>query len=317
VDDAFVAVVYSGYVWQSPDFEISITPKVNPTEPITPTEGSPALYTVTLEKVGPAAWPTPLNVTLSVEFLSKVITPTREITPTSMILTEGGNTAEITVHDTVTDTHYVSAFTLEAYDSVLGLERWASASFRYGGIDEPDFTLYSDQPEYQAEASEALTLGLYALGFGEGPNKKNVPIEGSISGDPLFCSPSTIDLKGGKIAIRDGQVQSGSYTLKVSDHLVDGPPFLPPEGVTCVIELMVDARPQYPTPRTVQVDLRIVPYSPGEADLKTFVIVEGFAPFRVSYMDTNTVAAFAIGAIRESPTEILAYQNPRLVPWAP
>ena len=314
VGDAFVAVVYSGYVWQRPQFMASLDPPdVNASTPVTPTEESPASYTISLEKVGPAAWPEPLNVCLDVKsVLSDPLSATALITPTCGILDEGGDTRQLTIFDAQPD-RYVTAFIVEAYDSVLGLKSWAPASFRYGQIEEPDFVFYSGQPEYQVEASESLTIDLYTLGFGAGPTKKNLQIEYSIIGDTSgYCVP-TIEGVGGKIDIRDGQVRTGSYTVRVSDELPEG---VPPEGINCTIELTVEGKPQYNEPRSLDIDLRVTPYSPGEADLKTFVIVEGFAPFRVSYVDTNSVAAYAIGEIRQTPTEILGYQSPRLSAWS-
>lgn len=63
--------------------------------------------------------------------------------------------------------------------------------------------------------------------------------------------------------------------------------------------------PQHSVEITVNV---IAPSSGG--DPTRFVIVQGFAKFRISYIDSNTVAAYAIGRIVKDPKEISQDRTP-------
>jgi len=89
-----------------------------------------------------------------------------------------------------------------------------------------------------------------------------------------------------------------------------------------------DALGMYPIRLTVypggeprhSVDIVVKVYSPLEAAQLSgqpprFVIVEGFAPFRVSYKDANNIWAYAVGPITNNLESLISGLNPRLLPW--
>jgi hypothetical protein len=65
---------------------------------------------------------------------------------------------------------------------------------------------------------------------------------------------------------------------------------------------------------TVDVIVNVHTPRPGGTPTK-FVIVQGFAPFRVSYVDANTIGAYAIGPIVPDLTDAITGLQARLVLW--
>jgi hypothetical protein len=107
-----------------------------------------------------------------------------------------------------------------------------------------------------------------------------------------------------RIRIRDGTDSNSTFTLKVKDD--------PSVVGTHLVQLTI--RPGQPPSHSVIVAVNVYPPTPG-GEPKRFVIVEGFAPFRVSYKDANTIGAYAIGPISERVEDLISGLNPRLLPW--
>ncbi len=305
VGQEFVAVVYDGYIWQSPDFDISITPLY---QPITPTVADPATYEIALWKAGPAPWADNLLVTLTPYFMYETteITTTVDFDPTPPILVPMSGatvttTMEVYALDALTGTNYLSALTVEAYDSVLGLKDWVSTYFSYGTIAS-DFTMYAGALEFYVEQGDALNIDLTTRGYGFQDN--NAPLRADPDGytwSDVFTSGQldTIKIKDGTdwpkkppfaLTVRE-DAPLGSYSVRLTAN----------HGGT----------PE----RSVEVTVHVIaPSSGGDPD--RFIIVQGFANFRISYIDNNTVAAYAIGPIvQDASEEITSGQVPRLLLW--
>ena len=310
VGDEFVAVVYSGFIWDVPDLEMSIEPVVLVMSPTITDTTEIVAYTVTLEKVGPSPWETDANFALHASFMEEggaygVISPTIELSQNPVMLAQWQPSVSLTmtVSAFITDTNflseYVSALTIGTEAIGLGLKRWASTNFRYGDVDG-DFTLYANALEFNVPQGGSLDIPLTTRGFGFAQN--NAPLEGVLVGPPwgdVFTS-DPLD----RIRIRDGTDSNSSFTLKVKDD--------PSVIGTHLVELTT--RPGEPPSHSVIVAVNVYPPTPG-SEPKRFVIVEGFAPFRVSYKDANTIGAYAIGPISERAEDLISGLNPRLLPW--
>jgi len=317
--DVFWAVVYSGYVWDVPDLEMSIEPPVQHISPTISMTGTIATvpYTVTLEKTGPSPWEGDANFALDASFMEALgeITPTVDI-PSTVILPQWQPSVQVpmTVSVFITDTNllkeYLSALTVGAREIGLGLRRWASTNFQYGDVDG-DFTLYAHALEYNVPQDGSLDIPLTTLGFGCADGKASLaaaPVGGYDWGT-VFTSGQS-----GKIKVLDGKDNSSTFTLKVRDNAILG---------WYTVRLTAD--PACAPAHSVEIAVNVYPPTPG-GEPKRFVIVEGFAPFRVSYKDANTIGAYAIGPIipcleqncygedGEGP-DVVQGLNPRLLPW--
>jgi hypothetical protein len=245
-----------------------------------------------------------------------VITPTVDI-PSTVTLPQGSSSVTtimtVSAANPITTT-CVSALTVQAREIgvPLGVTRWASANVLYGEDEEigADFTLYASPLEVDAYQDHSADIDLTTTGFG-GLRQKNAPLNAQLVwppdrtwGDVFTSNPSST------IEIRDGKYILSTFILAVS-------PNAPPSGAGTpyIVRLTVSPSGGAP-PASVEIAVNVYSYTPGEVEISDFVIVEGFAPFRVSYVDANTIGAYAIGPIREHVEDIISGLNPRLLPWA-
>ncbi len=67
--------------------------------------------------------------------------------------------------------------------------------------------------------------------------------------------------------------------------------------------------------RTLDVPLSIEA-PPGGTSIPTkFVVFQGYAVFRISYMDANTIKGYSIGPLYQHLSDIIFGMTPRLIPW--
>lgn len=315
--EEFVAVVYSGFVWEIPDLEMTIDPAVNPDDPAFPSESNPVTYTLVLEKSGPSPWDEDANFLLSWEFMEKagayhVITPTVRFSQNPVILPRGADmvSVDMSVYATnaITDTSYLSALTLKAQEQTgLGVRRWASTNFRYGGVGS-DFTVYAREGEVNVPQDGTVDIYFTTTAFG-GFDEKKVPVHadilwpgGTLWGTVFASSPDYIITR-----IRNDW--ESRFTLKVKP---DAP--ASEMGIPYTVRLTVGPAGAGGREHSVDLVVNVHTPRPGGAPTK-FVIVQGFAPFRVSFVDANTIGAYAIGPMVSDLSELTLGLQPRLVAW--
>ncbi len=313
VGDEFAAIVYSGFIWDKPDLEVSIDPDENPLSPTFPCAGDPVTYTVELKKAGPAPWHSHANFQLDAFFTDQggaygVIAPTVGFSenPVQLPLGQPSVPVKMTVYaaNCVTTTTYLSALTVRARETGLDLTRWASTSFRYGDV-EPDFALYAGALEFSVPQGGSLAIPLTTRGFGF--NKNNAPL--SAAPEEYAWVDVFTSSQSGKIHIKDHTDTEKTFTLSVRDNATPG---------LYYVLLTVDYDPPGPTTTIshgVTIAVNVYAPTPGGEPTR-FLIVEAFALFRVSYIDENTIAAYGIGAITDDPSSLISGQNPRLLLWA-
>lgn len=321
IGEEFWAVVYSGFVWDVPDLEMSIEPVVEWISPTVTDTVESVAYTVTMEKVGPSPWEADTSLALQPFFMEVggeygVISPTVQFSQNPAILTQFQPSASVTmtVSVNITDTNflsdYLSALTVRSEAMGLGLKRWASTNFGYGVVDS-DVTMYAEALEYNVPQGGSLAIYLTTRGFGFAQNNAtlNAVLVGQ-SWDSVFTSSAS-----DRIRIRDGVDDTSTFTLRVRD---DAPTtcdiFCTPEtAYTIVLTVSPTGAPSH----SVVIRVNVHPPRPG-GDPKKFVIVQGFAPFRISYVDANTIGAYAIGPIYnclDCEGGPISGLNPRLLPW--
>jgi len=315
VGDEFVAVVYSGYIWDNPEMRMSIEPVVNPVFPTFPSITDTVTYSVRLEKFGP--WYSAASFALDWYFMEEggaydVITPTVKFSENPVILLQGQDLklVNMTVYaeNPITTTNYLSALTVQAEEVgiPLGLTRWASTNFRYGDVGQ-DFTVYASRLQYDVVKGDSIGIDLVTRGFG-GFKDSNVPVQAKLLSGATWTSVFTSSSDGMIKKILNGGNTESSFTVAVRDDVIPG---IYPVRLT----VYPGGEPRH------SVDIVVKVYSPLEAaelsgQPPKFVIVEGFAPFRVSYKDANDIWAYAIGPISQTAEELISGLNPRLLPWA-
>ncbi|MDH4208084.1 MAG: hypothetical protein OEV76_04345, partial [Anaerolineae bacterium] len=314
VGQEFVAVVYSGYVWSIPDLTVTIAPSLNPDDPVFPSASTPVTYTVTLEKSGPSPWDEDAVFQLTSKFIedpADPITPTVEFSPSSVvILPTAANSASVDMvvyaANPITTTSYLSALTVKAAEQIgTGIRRWASTSFRYGSPGA-DFTLYAREGQVNVPQDGTVDIFLTTTAFG-GLDQNKVPIHADIVAPAgtlwgtVFASDQNDEIK----RIRD--ISEDRFVLKVRP---DAPASEP--GIPYTVRFTVGPA----AGRQHSVDVVVSVHTPRPGGTPTsFVIVQGFAPFRVSYVDANTIGAYAIGPVVPDLRDAVTGLQARLVAW--
>jgi hypothetical protein len=315
--EVFVAVVYSGYVWEDPDLDMRIEPAVNPDIPEFPSQSEPFTYTLTLEKTGPKPWDDDASFLLSWDFVedpTDPISPTVRFSQNPVVLLAGvpSEDVDMVVYAanpiTTTGTSYLSALTVKAAEHTgIAVTRWACTNFRYGDVG-PDFTLYADAGRVDVPTDGSVDIYLTTTAFG-GLDERNVDVTAEIDWGPTTHWPSVFTSSDTDRIRRITGTSESRFTLKVSPD-ADASPL----GEQYGIKFTVGPAGDPVRTHTVDVIVNIHDPSPGGTP-KKFVIVEGFAPFKISYIDANTIGAFAVGPIVETPEEVTVALQARLSAW--
>jgi len=319
VGDQFIGVVYSGYVWNIPDLEVTIDPGYGVISATVPGETHVVTYTVTLKKPPESPeWPAQANFALDAWFTAPApaaITPTIAFVGGNKVTLEPWEDVDsVTMEVSVTDpmdladyTNYVSALTVVARETGIGLKRWGSTNFAYRGNPDfdtyKDFTLYARALEFNAVQGAKVPIILPTMAFG-GFKQNKAPVRVLVGGQDcglLFtpaCNGETIDIpnsvnKGDRVELRvRGDALVGQYNVKLEvDPVTAG---VPSHSVNIVVNVYEDT---------------------GGTPTR-FVIVEGFADFEITYIDGNDVVAYAIGPIVPDITSSELFgMRPSLLPW--
>ena len=298
IGESFAAVVYSGFVWASPDVELSIEPSVN--------ESIPATYVVTLRKTGPTPWEEDAVFGLTSEFMEEPTDPiTVTFSSTSLTLPWGQSSASVQMMVDAAPppaASYLSALTVRAAEQMgPGIKRFASTDFRYGDPGA-DFTLHASQGEVNVPQDGSVDIYLITTSYG-GFDERNVPIQAGIITGPTAVWENVFEpIRKDKIK-HISRVSEDDFTLTVLPNA--------PTGVY-VVRFTVAPGEDYEH----SVDIVVNVYTPTSGGTPTrFIIVQGFAAFRVSYKDSNTIAAYAISPVVANLREALPGLQARLVPW--
>ncbi len=328
VGDTIAAIVYDGYVWESPDYMVSLTP--NPANPNGITAGYPmdaataVVYTVNIAQAGPRPWFGALNFDLTFDFSNEPLPPDTHVTLngneltapdfayTASAVTGAGWNGELRIWSTeaITQVRYLSGLNLSA-DSSLGVTRGASSNFGFGPLGL-DYALRSNHGKIIVRQGDSASANVITFGAGPipgGPGCRNVPLSASIlaggTAQPwatFFSSAQTmsVNLRQNEntlnfaLNVRSG-APTGSYTLRFS---------MGTSSTTCASVPL----------RTLDIPIEIELPSPTATPNK-FVFIQGYAVFRITRVDTNDVWGTAISQLFWRFEDIRVGLRPRLVPW--
>lgn len=330
--DAIAAIVYDGYVWTRPDFSVALTPAAgNGVSTGYPVDPATALaYTLNIAKAGPAsaAWFTPLDFDVRFDFTNDPLPANTHValngvelfgpdyaTTISNVTSTGWNgTLSIWSTEAITQVRYLSGINVIA-ESNLGLSHGASSNYGFGaGTFNVDYTARSNSGKLILRQGNNYSVNLITLGIGgsiPGGGCSNVPVQASVllGGAPqvwgsLFTSASgtTVDVRRNTdkavnlgLAVNNAALVSDGYTLR----LTIGPKAC--SGNTVPIH-------------TVDVPFEIKLPAPTATPDK-FVVIQGYALFRISRVDANDVWGYAISQIFQRYEDLTIGLRPRLVPW--
>ncbi len=339
VGDVVAVIIYDGFVWSTPDYAVVMTPDsaVSDSGVIAgyPTNaGTAVVYDVNIAKVGPRPWFATLDFSLVFDFSNEPVPPGLQMTIDGFPVTPGvvyavngvaetGWTGEMRIWNTdpiTVVTQYLSGLNL-IVDSSLGATRGASTNFGFGTIGAEDYTLRTSAGRRAVRQGASATLSMVTYGAGSA-----LP-----AASPGCSAPAHMDL------LLNGVEQAwGSYFSSPQDTTVniqfdtDNPlpnnfsvdallnaPTTPPgstHAVRFTVPWMGTCSGIAIPPHTVEIPITILPPA-SNATPNRFVFIQGYANFRISRVDTNTVWGYAISPLYPTWQQVRYGLRARLVPW--
>jgi hypothetical protein len=338
--DAVAAIVYDGFVWSRPDFLLTFKPQSG-RGIVTgyPSDSTSAVaYNLRIDKAGPASagWFAPQNFNLKFVFNNGSLPAGSHVTIDGVELTGpdyahtvnnvsstgwGGvvriwNTEAITIAQYLTGINIIAESNLgQVHGPDPSVSQYVQFGFWNGTNINADYTARSNDGKLFVRQGGNYQANLVAHGIGAdfpgGAGCGNVPVVGSLlqGGAPqnwnsyFSSSPNaTIDIKANTdksinlpLNVNVGALVGNTYVLR----LTVGPKSCSGETVPV---------------HTVDVPLEVQPPAPNATPDK-FVVIQGYAVFRISRSDANDVWAYAISPLYESYEDIYVGLRPRLVPW--
>ncbi|HET7089471.1 MAG TPA: hypothetical protein VFL17_12555, partial [Anaerolineae bacterium] len=337
VGDVIAAIIYDGYVWTTPDFEITLTPRPPDDNGISgdypDSLMTAVVYDVSIQRAGAAnaQWYNPLNFSLAFSFSEPplpssgthvVMTkpdltsvelsgPTYAISVTGVLEAVGWDGTLSVYSDSagplITQTiKYLSGLNVIA-DSSSGSKRGAASNYGFGQIS-PDYALSTSDGSLVVRQDGNATVHLTSFGGpGVGTACNNLDTTAEIRSDvgalpwDFYFSPISPPIK---VTIKRNTYKTESFSLAALANAPTG---------NYDLRLTVPASSCGPA-HSLDIPLTILPPA-SNATPNKYVNVQGYAAFRISYMDANDVKGHAISRIYLDPNEIQYGLRPRLVPW--
>ncbi len=337
VGDVIAAIIYDGYVWTTPDFKVTLTPRLTNPDGITASYPSNELTAVTYDLniardgAANAKWYNPIDFYLAFNFSESSLPSGTHV----KITKPDGTSQELTGPDYLFDIYgvqealgwdgtlsiysdsagplitqtvkYLSGLNLIA-DSSSGSTRGAASNYGFGAIGV-DYSVSTSGGRVFVREGGSATAYLTTFGSAgvSGTLCKNLDATAEVQpgGPPVwgtyFSSNSTF-----KVTIKRNDSDTASLALSALDTAPTG---------DYVLRLNVPAKLECGPAHSLNIPLTILPPA-SNATPNKFVIVQGYAAFRISYMDANDVKGYAISRIFLDPSEIQYGLRPRLVPWS-
>jgi len=322
VGDDVVAIVYDGYVWTTPDFQVILTPGSDAngvrSGGYPNTLASAVQYSLTLDTAGPATWFNALSFDLTFVLSQPVpsdlhifldgnpVTPGTPIRIPNVFQSIGWSGTVAMYVDSagplITQTNsYLGGVSLVAESVGLGHTRGDSSQF--GFMVSQDFAVGTDDARTFVNQGGAQNINLNTLGINE--NCNTVPVYADIIGgawDDYFSSSqnATVKVKPTPQSVNFGLTANttGRNDTPLTLRLTVGP------------NACTNARAHY-----VDVALAVLQPLPNQATINNFVIIQGFVVMRIDAITSNDVLAHVISPLYSDLSQITAGLRPRLVPW--
>lgn len=336
VGDVLPAIIYDGYVWTTPDYAVTLTPVAGNPNGITtgyPSSAATAVtYTLSVVRTGAAnaTWFTPLNFTFAFNFSNgnatlpagtHVLVNGADISLTSFthniynVTEAAGWSGNVVIYTEsagalITQTQqYLSGLNVIASAST-GLIHGASSNYGFGAITLPDYTLRTNSGEVVVRQGSSTSANVLTFGANSVSNSgcNNVTGQADVvlgtSVQPwssYFSSSQTV-----RVDIDRADDNNTSLSLTAGSSALTGSNF------TLRVTIPASAcGPQH----TLEMPFSILPPA-SNAIPNRFVFVQGYALFRISYVDSNDVKGYAISPLLFDFSQIQQGLRPRLLPWS-
>jgi len=324
VGDPVVAIVYDGYVWTTPDFQVTLAPNnsLNPdgiTSDFPNTPASAVLYSVTVGAAGPATWFNPLSFDLTFVLSQPVPSdlhillngnPVVPGTPYRInnVFESTGWSGTVGVYmdsagpyPITQTTSYLGGVSLIAESVSLGHTRGTSSQF--GFRSSSDFAVSTNDAQTFVNQGSSQNINLNTLGVSM--NCNNVPVHADIVGGTwgtYFSSSQDTSVK-----IRDRQRQSVSFGLTaVNTGLND---------TTVTVRFTVGPQGSCNSQHSIDIPVAIKQPLSNQATIDNFVIIQGFVILQIDSMTSNDILAHVISPLYPDLSTVTVGLRPRLVPW--
>ncbi|HKZ86884.1 MAG TPA: pilus assembly protein TadG-related protein [Anaerolineae bacterium] len=339
VGDVIAAIIYDGYVWTTPDFKITLTPspgdsygiKPLPTYPDNPLTA--VTYDVEIARDGAAnaKWYNPLDFDLAFSFSEPSLPSGTHVWMTK----PDGTSVELTGPDYLFDIYGVQEAlgwngTLSIYsdsagplitqtvkylsglnviaDSSSGSTRGTASNYGFGAIGV-DYSVSTSGGRLVVREGGSATAYLTTFGSAGVTNSKCRNLDATAElvsgGSALPWNVYFSSNPAFRVTIKSNDTDTASLALSALDNAPTG---------DYVLRLNGPTKLECGGPHSLDIPLTILPPA-SNATPNKYVIVQGYAAFRISYMDANDVKGYAISRIYLDPSELQYGLRPRLVPW--
>lgn len=325
--DEIAAIVYDGYVWTTPDFDVTLTPVSGSgvTAGFPSDAASAVQYTLSIVRAGPQPWFSPLDFAVTFVFNNQTLPAGTQmtlngnpVTPGTAIpqngITDAGWNGTLRIWNTeaITVGQYLSGLNLIA-DSSLGRSEGASSNFGFGLIAANDYTARSSAGRLHLRQGDSYSADLttYATpAFPVGGSGCNALVQAQIllGGAPLPWSTYFSSSANDTVKIRRDQDRTLNFPLSVQATS--------PTGSGYILRLTVNSPCNSISIPSHSVDIPVTFDVPAPtATPNKFVFIQGYTVFRISRVDANDVWGYAISELFERYEDITIGLRPRLVPW--
>ena len=325
VGDEVVAIVYDGYVWTTPDFQVTLTPRSDANGVraggYPNTLASAVQYSLTLATAGPATWFNPLSFDLTfvlsqpapsdlhILLNGNSVTPGTPYRVPNVVQSVGWSGTVAMYVDSAgplitQTTSYLGGVNLVAESVGLGHTRGDSSQF--GFMVAQDFAVGTDDARTFVNQGGSQNVNLNTLGINE--NCNSVPVYADVVGgawNDYFSSSQSAAIKV------KGNPQSVNFGLSANTTGLNDTP------LTLRLTVGPNAIGGCNVAQAHSVDVALAVLQPLDnmATINNFVIIQGFVVMRIDAITSNDVLAHVVSPLYPDLSQITVGLRPRLVPW--
>jgi hypothetical protein len=329
--DVVPAIIYDGYVWNTPDYAISLTPNASNPNGITggyaSTAANSVVYTLAINRTGAASarWFTPLNFDLQFAFSNGPLPDGTHVeingidimpnlTKQVLNVTEAaGWSGTVRIYSesagsAITQTQqYLSGINLIATAS-SGLVHGSSSNYGFGTFSQPDYSLRTGSGQLVVRqggsiSADVITFGNNLVSNG-GCNNVSGTADIMLGGVPQLWGSYFSSSPSVKVDIDRNQDDHTSFSVNALAGAFTG---------DYTLHFTIPASSCGPQ-HTLDVPITILPPA-ANATPDKFVFIQGYALFRISFIDSNDVKGYAISPLFFDYKQITSGLRARLVPW--
>jgi hypothetical protein len=350
VGDIFAAIVYDGYVWDVPGYNVTLTPRSSNPNGIANTYPYPdnlahaIVYDINIAQSG-GSWAQPMNFAMRFALNNSPVpsgTVMRLENATGTFLADVTSASYTAVNVTeaggwngvlkiFSPTAGPSVFTqTNQYVSGLGIFATASSGLQKGdnsyygfpptgSATTPDFAVGSDAGSIVVSQFSQINLNLYTLGIGQSfPTNscKSAPVMAHL----LLSPTGPEDTWTNCFAAADQNAQNKKIDIATSEKQlawgISVNTDAAPGNYTLRLTVSPPAGCPISTTHSVDLPLEITDQGAGSlAGNAQYVYIQGFASFQITLIKGGEVDAKCISPLVPTLDQVTVGMRPRLVPW--